>query len=135
VTASAALLAASAVHLGFQLTVSLVVYPALADSPEAQWHRIHEAHGRRITPLVVLVYGLLVVACGWAVLAGPDVWTTVSVVAAATAGLLTAFGAAPTHGRLGKGWSPRLLTRLLVIDRARSVAAAVGAVAALLAAR
>ena len=31
--ASVALLAASALHLGFQLTVTFVVYPALAESP------------------------------------------------------------------------------------------------------
>ena len=129
------LLTASAVHLGFQLTVSVIVYPALADAPQARWPEVHEAHTRRITPVVVLVYGLLAVACGWAVLTGPDGWTTVSVAAAAVAGLLTAFGAAPAHGRLGRGWSRELLDRLLRIDRARAVAAAAGAVAAFLAAR
>ncbi|MEU8615032.1 hypothetical protein AB0C29_44310 [Actinoplanes sp. NPDC048791] len=129
------LLAAAALHLGFQLTVSLVVYPALADAPESAWREIHDAHSRRITPVVVVVYGLLVVACGWAVLAGPDAWTIVSVAAAAVAGLLTAFGAAPTHGRLGRGWSRELVHRLLLIDRGRAVAAVVCAVAAFLAAR
>ncbi|GAA3342872.1 hypothetical protein GCM10020358_39460 [Amorphoplanes nipponensis] len=127
------LLAASALHLGFQLTVSLVVYPALADLDEGRWAAAHDAHSRRITPVVVLVYALLVVACGWAVLAGPDGWTIVALVAAATAGLLTAFGAAPAHGRLGRSWSRPLLHRLLHIDRARAVAAAVCAVAAFLA--
>jgi hypothetical protein len=129
------LLAAAALHLGFQLTVSMVVYPALADAPESAWREIHDAHSRRITPVVVIVYGLLVVACGWAVLAGPDGWTIVSVAAAAVAGLLTAFGAAPTHGRLGRGWSRELVHRLLLIDRGRTVAAVVCAVAAFLAAR
>jgi hypothetical protein len=129
------LLAAAALHLGFQLTVSGVVYPALADAPESAWKAIHDAHSRRITPVVVVVYGLLVVACGWAVLAGPDAWTLVSVLAAAVAGLLTAFGAAPAHGRLGRGWSRELLHRLLLIDRGRTVAAAVCAGAAFLAAR
>jgi len=33
VTATEALLALSAVHAGFQLVVSVVVYPALADVP------------------------------------------------------------------------------------------------------
>ena len=128
------LVAASALHLGFQLTVSLVVYPALADAPESAWREIHDAHSRRITPVVVIVYGLLVVACGWAVLTGPDGWTVVALVAAATAGLLTALGAAPAHGRLGRGWSRPLLDRLLRIDRARTAAAVVCALAAVAAA-
>lgn len=134
-TSALLLLAAAAVHLGFQLTVSLVVYPALADEPEDRWSRAHDAHSRRITPVVVVVYGLLMVACAWAILAGPDRWTLVAVVAAAVAGLLTALGAAPTHGRLGRGRSRELLDRLLRIDRARTAAAVVGAVAAFLAAR
>jgi hypothetical protein len=128
------LLAAAALHLGFQLTVSFVVYPALADEPEPRWREVHQAHSRRITRVVVLAYGLLAVACGWALLSGPDGWTIVSVGAAAVAGLLTAFGAAPTHSRLGRGWSRPLLDRLLRLDRGRSVAAAVAAVAAYLAA-
>lgn len=83
--------------------------------------------------MVVLIYGLLAGACGWALLAGPEGWTIVSVLAAAGAGLLTAFGAAPLHGRLGQAWSQPLLHRLLVVDRLRTVAAAVAAVAAILA--
>jgi hypothetical protein len=133
-SAALTLLAASTLHLGFQLTVSFVVYPALADEPESRWRAVHEAHSRRITRVVVLAYGLLVGACGWALLSGPDGWTIVSVGAAAIAGLLTAFGAAPAHGRLGRGWSRSLLDRLLLVDRGRSVAAAVAAVAAYLAA-
>lgn len=115
-------------HLGFQLTVSFVIYPALADAPET-----HNAHGRRITPVVVVVYGLLAGACGWAVLTEPHGWTIVSVVAAAVAALLTAFGAAPLHGRLGKQWSRPLVHRLLLIDRLRTVAAAVAVIAAIVA--
>ena len=134
-TSALLLLAAAAVHLGFQLTVSLVVYPALADEPEDRWQRAHDAHSRRITPVVIVVYGLLVGACAWAILAGPDRWTLIAVVAAAVAGLLTALGAAPAHGRLGRGWSRELLDRLLWIDRGRTAAAVVCAVAAFLAAR
>jgi len=83
--------------------------------------------------VVVLVYGLLAGACGWTLLAGPAGWTIVSVLAAAVAGLLTAFGAAPLHGRLAQAWSQRLLHRLLVVDRLRTVAAAVAVIAAVLA--
>ena len=134
-TSALLLLAAAAVHLGFQLTVSLVVYPALADEPEDRWQRAHDAHSRRITPVVIVVYGLLVGACAWAILAAPDRWTLIAVVAAAVAGLLTALGAAPAHGRLGRSWSRELLDRLLWIDRGRTAAAVVCAVAAFLAAR
>jgi hypothetical protein len=113
--------------------VTLIAYPALAATPEDRWPETHAAHGRRITPLVVLVYGLLAGACGWALLSGPRGWTVGAVLAAAVAGLLTAFGAAPLHGRLGTGRSPLLLHRLLVVDRLRTVAAAVAALAAILA--
>jgi hypothetical protein len=134
-SAALTLLAASALHLGFQLTVSCIVYPALASEPESRWREAHDAHSRRITPVVVLVYGLLVVACGWTLATGPDRWSLVAVVAATVAGLLTALVAAPAHGRLGRAWSRSLLDRLLLVDRGRTVAAAVGALAAFLAAR
>ena len=78
---------------------------------------------------------LLVTACGWALLTGPGVWTTTAVVAAAVTALLTAFGAAPAHGRLGRRRSRELLDRLLLIDRGRTVAAVVCTVAAFLAVR
>jgi hypothetical protein len=134
-SATLALLAAAMLHLGFQLTVSSVVYPALADEPETRWREAHDGHSRRITPVVVVVYGALAAACGWALFTGPGLWTAVAIGAAAVAALLTAFGAAPAHGRLGRGWSRPLLTRLLLIDRARAAAAVVCAVAAFLAAR
>src|SRR5690242_12010737 len=111
--AAEALLAATALHLGFQLTVSLLVYPALAEVPQDRWPERHAAHSRRITPLVVVVYGLLAGACAWTLLTGPRGWAIVAVSAAAAAALLTAFGAAPAHGRLGRGWSPEVITRLL----------------------
>jgi TRAP-type uncharacterized transport system fused permease subunit len=81
VTSALILPAAAAVHLGFQLTVSFVVYPALADEPESRWRAVHDAHSRRITPVVVVVYGFLVVACGWTLVTGPDAWAVVAVAA------------------------------------------------------
>ena len=134
-TSDLLLLTASAIHLGFQLTVSGVVYPALAGEPADRWSGAHRNHSRRITPVVSVVYGFLAVACGWALLAGPDLWTAASVVAAAVAAVVTAGGAAPIHRRLGEGHSAVLIGRLLVVDRVRTAAAAVGALAALLAAR
>ena len=122
--ASVALLASAAVHLGFQLTVTFVVYPALAEVPD--WDRAHAAHTRAITPVVVLVYGMLVLAGGWALLTTwLDAWTVLAVAGGGVALLATALVAGPAHGRLADGREPVLLRRLLVADRVRTVGAAV----------
>ena len=47
-------------HLGFQLTVDLVVYPALGEVPREAWFVAHDRHSRRITPVVALIYPPLV---------------------------------------------------------------------------
>lgn len=125
------LVLASGAHLGFQLTVTLVVYPALADVGPDRWARAHDAHSRRITPVVAVVYVGLLAAVAAALLDGPV--GTGTLVAAAGAGLsmaLTAFGAAPLHGRLGRGHDVGRVRRLLVVDRLRLVGAVVGAVGA-----
>ncbi len=95
------LLIATAVHLGFQLVVTALVYPAFAEVPDRQWAVHHDRHSSRIGPLVVGVYGLLVVACGWALVTGPGPWEVAAVAACAAAGAVTAGVAAPAHGRLG----------------------------------
>ncbi len=132
-TPEAALLTATAVHLGFQATVTAVVYPALARVPAAQWEVAHGAHARAITPVVAVVYGGLALAGGWALLSGPDAWTVVALAAAAVAMLITALVAAPAHGRLGAGHDPRRMDRLLRVDRLRAAAAVVALAAAALA--
>lgn len=128
------LLLAAAAHLGFQLTVTLVVYPALADLPPERWAPAHDSHSRRITPVVALVYAGLVLATGAALLSA-DVGAGVAIAAAAAAACvgLTAAVAAPTHARLGHGHDPALVRRLLLADRLRLVAATVCLVGALLA--
>ena len=132
--ASTILVAACGLHLGFQLVVTGLVYPALASTPAAQWSESHAAHSRRITPLVVLVYGAVVLA-GAAVLragaSGPEI---VSVAAATAAILVTARRAAPLHARLAErplGRRSADLRRLVAADRARTLLAALAAVAAL----
>ncbi|QNN54375.1 DUF1772 domain-containing protein [Nocardioides mesophilus] len=130
-----ALAVATALHAGFQLTVTVLVYPALARVEPEHWRRNHDAHSRLITPLVVLVYGALVLAGGWALLedAGdPWVWACLSAVVVTFA--VTAVLAAPTHGRLSAGKDEALVRRLLLADRVRAAAAAVACVAAVLAA-
>jgi hypothetical protein len=134
VTPSTALVAATAVHAGFQLTVTTLVYPALARVPPGQWVEAHRAHGRAITPLVAVVYGGLAVTGGWILLSGPYGWEWVALSAIAVAVVITAVVAAPAHGRLGGGHDRAGIRRLLRADRARTSAAVIALVAALVAA-
>ncbi|WP_250038485.1 hypothetical protein [Paractinoplanes maris] len=127
-----ALLTATAVHLGFQATVTVLVYPALARVPAAQWMSAHRAHSRAITPVVAVVYGSLLITGGWALWSGASAWTWITVFSTAAAMLVTALVAAPLHGRLGRGHNPGLVRQLLRADRLRTVAAAVALIAALM---
>ena len=130
------LLLVAAAHLGFQVTVDLVVYPALAEVGQDGWARAHAAHSRRITPVVGLVYVPLVLVLGWAVATDPDaVGTWVAVAGGLLAVATTAAVAAPLHGRLAsadEGARPALLTRLARADRVRTVGAVVCVAGALL---
>jgi hypothetical protein len=135
-----ALLAATAVHAGFQATVTVLVYPALARVPEDDWTGGHGAHTRAITPLVAVVYGVLLVSCVGATVsmlrgggtAHAAVWLTDAASAAVL--LLTATLAAPTHGRLATSRTQELVRRLLVTDRWRLAGALVALGAAVWAA-
>lgn len=121
-----ALTAAAALHLGFQLAVTVLVYPALARIRATSWGVEHSAHSWRIVPLVGLTYAALVGSGVWALVVSPfSVFLVVALVGAGIASLTTAFVAAPLHGRLGDGHDPALVTRLLRVDRVRSVGAAV----------
>ncbi len=129
-----ALAVVGAAHAAFQLTVSVVVYPALASVGADQFAVAHDAHSRRIVLLVVPLYAALVVVCGWAVATDSRPLVLAAVAAHGLALLTTALVAAPTHGRLGtSGPTPSLLRRLAVSDAVRSVAAVVGLALALLA--
>lgn len=126
-----ALVAATAVHAGFQLTVTTVVYPALSRVSSDRWEAAHDAHSRSIVPVVALSYSALVAAGLWAVLTLPSsVWVWVAAVGALTAGLTTALVAAPTHGALARGRRPDLVHRLLAADRLRTLGAVVALAAA-----
>ena len=116
------LLAAVALHAGFQLTVTAIVYPALAGTPDDDWGETHARHSRRIAPLVTLVYGAAVVACALAATADPSLGTWVALAGTAVAILVTATVAAPLHGRLDAR-DPALLARLLAADRVRCASA------------
>ena len=123
------LLLVAAAHLGFQLTVDLVVYPALGDVPAGAWDQAHDRHSRRIVPLVAALYPPLVLLIGWAVVVEPrDAGTWVALVGGLASVGTTAAVAAPTHGRLtsaSSGDRPALMRRLDRADRVRSVGAVV----------
>lgn len=126
-----ALVVATAVHLGFQLVVTFLVYPAFAEVPAEDWRRYHDAHSRRITWIVGPVYGLLVLASAWVLTAGPrNAGTVTAVAACGLAVLITAAVAAPAHGRLGhgrlgQGRGERDLRLLTVADQGRTAVALV----------
>lgn len=117
----------TAAHAGFQVTVTAMVYPRLAATPVSEWESVHRDHSRRIAPLVVLLYGGLVVTGAWAAYGGRGgaaLW--VALAAGAGTMLVTAVRAAPLHGRLGRaGPDPTLLAALLRADRWRAVLAVV----------
>ena len=76
-TSGTALLAATALHFGFQVTVTAIVYPALARVAAPGWAAAHRAHTRAIMPMVAVVYGALGLAGGWALLSVKTGWTLV----------------------------------------------------------
>lgn len=124
-TATDALLAVTALHAGFQSVVTVVVYPALRDLAPDAWAAGHAAHSRRISVLVVPVYLLVLLACGWSLYDGVAMaWGGVLAVGGNVLALATtAFVAAPTHRRLGReGPEPALVARLLLADRVRLLA-------------
>lgn len=128
-----ALLVATSVHLGFQLSVTMLVYPALAAVPVERWPRQHDLHSRRIVPLVAGVYLAVAVSVAGRLLSGVDAAAVTAAGAFAAVFVLTAGFAAPAHVRLSPGPEPTLLVRLIRIDRLRSLGATVAVVAAALA--
>jgi hypothetical protein len=118
-----ALVVAGAVHLGFQLTVTVLVYPSLARVGPDDWSAAHERHSRAIVPLVVLVYGALVLTGSWALVSARSPWVLASLIGAGLSLLTTALIAAPLHGRLAAGPQPELVRRLLRADLVRTLGA------------
>lgn len=126
-----ALAVATALHAGFQLVVTAVVYPAFAGVRSQDWPQHHRVHSRRVSPVVAVVYGLLLGAGGWVLVAGPvDAGSAVALVSSAVAVLVTAGVAAPAHSRLAGVRGERDMAVLLAADRVRCVAAVVAAAAA-----
>lgn len=131
-TLAGLVLAATALHAGFQLTVTALVYPALLDDGR-DWADRHAAHSRRITPLVGATYVVLLAVGVPALLTDLGRGVGLAAVGAVVSLATTAFVAAPLHGRLGRGWDPALAHRLLVADRVRAVGSAVALLGGVLA--
>jgi hypothetical protein len=129
VTAATAFALAAALHAGFQLTVTVLVYPALVEVPPERWTEAHARHSRRIAPVVGVVYAALLASGVAAVVDGPDALTWVALALTSGALAVTATLAAPLHGRLTPE-SDDLRARLLTVDRVRCAFAVTGAVAA-----
>ena len=130
VAADVLLVATTALHAGFQLVVTGLVYPAFAEVPADAWAAHHGRHTRRVTRLVVPVYGVVVVASALVLAHGPSPWQVAALVATGTALLTTALVAGPAHSRLASGPHGHVLQRLLRADRVRCAAACLAAVCA-----
>jgi hypothetical protein len=134
-TAQWVFVAATTAHLGFQSTVTVLVYPALLAVPDDRWASAHRRHGRRVTPLVVATYGAMVLAGAELWVVQPSVTVLLALVPVALCLLLTAAVAAPIHGRLdaagtdAQGRLRRLLVRVDLGRAACALAAVLGAVA------
>ncbi len=129
-----ALVAANGLHTGFQVTVTTVVYPALAKTDPRDWARAHDAHSRSIVGVVAVVYAMLIGSTIWALVTNEDnIFVWVTALGAALAVGTTAFVAGPTHGRLNANPDPELIEKLMITDHVRAVGAVIGFVAAFLA--
>jgi hypothetical protein len=125
----------SALHAGFQFTVTVVVYPALSEVSPVDWAAKHRAHSSRIAWLVVPVYGSLLITCLLAALYHRvSIGLMIAVLGAAGSLAITAFLAAPAHRTLSRGQNPDVMRRLLMADQGRcasSLICLLGAVLAL----
>ena len=94
------LLVAAALHLGLELVVHLVVYPALADSSAgtgAPYRRAHEQHMRRMSVAVAPVYGLLLVAGVGQAVAAPTPLALTALGLVLVTFAVTGLAAVPAH--------------------------------------
>lgn len=120
-----AYLVAGCLYAGFQLTVRVLVYPQMALVPATAWARYELAHQRRVSLVVGPLFALQLITTGVLVTAG-DTAPVGRLAAVVLLGLLlalTAFGAAPAHGRLSQTFSESAYLALLRWDTCRVVLA------------
>lgn len=125
-----ALVAATALHLGFQVTISAVTYPALLKTPDQAWVAAHKDHGRRIAPVVAIVYAAVLGSLVWAVSTSLTPGVIVAAVGSGLSLATTALVAAPTHSALASGRTTGRVRRLRSADAVRTVGALVAALGA-----
>ncbi len=96
-----ALLVAAGAHLGLQLVVHLVVYPALADAsaraPAGEVPAAHRRHMPRMSLAVAPVYAGLVVAAAGAALSDPSPARLLAAAAVLAVLGVTGLAAVPAH--------------------------------------
>jgi hypothetical protein len=120
--AATAFLTAASAHAGFQATVTLVVYPTLSHVRAAHWRQAHDRQTRQVRPLVAVLYLALAATSVWWLAVDWSVLAVVAVVLVALPVGATAVLAAPLHRRLIRR-DEDALTRLLAVDKARTVLA------------
>lgn len=135
-----AYLAAATAYLGFQWTIRTLVYPQFARVGDERFAAYERAHQRLVARCVGPLFAALVAGAAAIVLdppSGTPAWLP-WMGAAATALILavTAFAAVPLHRALSAGFDAGAHRRLLAVDTARLILAAINAaLAALLATR
>lgn len=114
-------------YAGFQWTVQVVVYPQFARVPVDRFAAYELAHQRRVSWLVVPLFGGLVLTTAGLVTLRPD--GVPPAVAAGAAALLaallgvTGLLAVPLHRKLSTGWDDAAFRRLLRVDALRVLVA------------
>jgi len=120
--AATAFLASASAHAGFQATVTLVVYPTLSHVRAAHWRQAHDRHTKQVRPLVAVLYLALAATSVWWLAVDWSRLAVLAVVLVALPVAVTAVLAAPLHRRLVRR-DEEALTRLLGVDKARTVLA------------
>ncbi len=116
-------LAATGFMAGLIWTIHVVHYPlfALVNEP---YRPFQEAHMARVSRLLVVPWGIEVLTAVAVAIAAPaGAARLLAITGLALVGLilaLTAFGAAPIHGRLVDRFDPDLLRSLLRVDLVRA---------------
>lgn len=113
------------VYAGFQWTVRIVVYPALADVPASAFVAYLSAYQRRVTYLVGPLFAALLLTTALVATQGsiPVGARALALVLLAVILATTAFAAVPAHRTLSKGWDVGAHRYLLRADAVRVAAA------------
>lgn len=113
------------VYAGFQWTVRIVVYPALADVPAPAFVAYLTAYQRRVTYLVGPLFAALLLTTALLATQGSIPIGARGLALALLAVILatTAFLAVPAHRTLSKGWDVGAHRYLLRADAVRVAAA------------